>query len=457
MASPPFRLIVLVFLPIALATIFCAAARAEVQFLTDFDAARRASEATGMPLLVHFYTDHCPPCRMLETRAFRDESLAQAIRSNAIAVKVDAETQRTLADQYRITRWPTDLYLSPSGDELHRMVSPQDPSVYLQVVERVALRNRDWVIAHNAKIASRERRLAAMQERGTTPQAPAKPEVRGPFADRVAPGQVGPAPVSTQLGQLKQPEPTASRPHGDPIDNPFGNLAAPSSTAAHSSPFRTVSANPAWRAPQDSPTTEFASVNGTQGASASHTPSTEPSLPPVVSVQRPAALTASPAASVQEETRIKEALQERIVAQLQTMRDSIAMEGYCPVTLTEYLANPTGQGWRLGDQQYSVRHRGRIYRMASEEQRQKFLAAPDHFSPVLSGFDLVAFLESGRLVEGRREFGRAVEGKVFLFADRYTQEKFDRMCARYLGSLKEMFDSESQDLVAEKVAPNVQR
>ena len=95
----------------------------------DLEATLRLARATGKPVLIHFYGDHCPPCKVLEKKAFRDPQLIDAIRTNLLPVKINGERDTKTAARYRITRWPTDVYLYPDGEEIYRNVSAQDPSV----------------------------------------------------------------------------------------------------------------------------------------------------------------------------------------------------------------------------------------------------------------------------------------------------------------------------------------
>jgi YHS domain-containing protein len=112
----------------------------------------------------------------------------------------------------------------------------------------------------------------------------------------------------------------------------------------------------------------------------------------------------------------------------------IALDGFCPVTLIETMANnPTDRGaWRKGDLRCGAIHRGRTYLFASATEQQKFLAHPDTFAPVMSGFDVVRYAERGELVEGRRSFGLVTpEGRIYLFADEESLIKFNRSPANY--------------------------
>jgi hypothetical protein len=90
----------------------------------------------------------------------------------------------------------------------------------------------------------------------------------------------------------------------------------------------------------------------------------------------------------------------------------ICLDGYCAVTLLET------KKWKKADPQFGAVHRGRTYLFADADQQKKFLANPDGFAPVLSGYDPVRFATTGQLVEGSRAFGVITPGdnRIFLFA-----------------------------------------
>ncbi|MEY2613314.1 MAG: hypothetical protein RL069_2126, partial [Planctomycetota bacterium] len=122
----------------------CAASeksQTEILWEDNLDAAIRRSEQTGKPLMIHFYGDNCPPCRMLEKKAFRDESLIQTMNSSVIAVRINAERELKTALRFRVNRWPTDLYFYPNGEEIYRNVSNQDPAVFEKIIAKVADKN----------------------------------------------------------------------------------------------------------------------------------------------------------------------------------------------------------------------------------------------------------------------------------------------------------------------------
>lgn len=125
------------FLPAALAC----NAQEDIQWEEDLELAMRHAANSGKPVLVHFYGDNCPPCRMLEKKAFRDPQLIEALNSQVIPVRINAERDLKTALRMRVNRWPTDVYLFPNGDEIYRNVSNQDPAVYEKIVAKVAEKN----------------------------------------------------------------------------------------------------------------------------------------------------------------------------------------------------------------------------------------------------------------------------------------------------------------------------
>jgi protein disulfide-isomerase len=102
----------------------------------------------------------------------------------------------------------------------------------------------------------------------------------------------------------------------------------------------------------------------------------------------------------------------------------LAVDGYCPVTLVTLLSKDRQKAWKKGDQRWGAIHRGRTYLFAGPEEQRLFLANPDYYSPALSCYDPVRFVDANDLVEGRREHGLTYRGQVFLFADEASLRTF---------------------------------
>jgi YHS domain-containing protein len=98
----------------------------------------------------------------------------------------------------------------------------------------------------------------------------------------------------------------------------------------------------------------------------------------------------------------------------------LGLEGYCPVQLVEKAK------WIHGDERWGAVHRGQTYLFTGQEEQQRFLAAPDHYAPVNSGNDVVLALEQGRSVPGVCDHGVTFGGRVYLFADQASLERFSK-------------------------------
>ena len=75
----------------------------------------------------------------------------------------------------------------------------------------------------------------------------------------------------------------------------------------------------------------------------------------------------------------------------------LGMDGLCPVSITK------DRDWKQGQSTFGCIHRGRLYYFLSKEYKDLFLAEPDRYAPVLAGYDVVEYIDNGRLVEGKTE------------------------------------------------------
>jgi thiol-disulfide isomerase/thioredoxin len=334
----------------------------EIAWVDNLDQAKQLAKTHNKPLMIHFYGDHCPPCRMLEAKAFRNRDLVSVLNDHVIATKVNADKQREVAQYYQVNRWPTDVFLHADGTVIERSVSNQDPQAYARTVERVSQRHQDWALAAVAEREMQDRRGQHSGVRGTSmfqsmifgassrARTPVKVSSKDWGNQEPLPPHRNPVPSSAQVIRIDQ------HIQGIPSER-TGDL-----------------------------------LNRERG------PSSES-----------VALASQP-----------------------------GMGGFCPVALQDYLKmspdfQATHSPWIQGQDAFTIRHRGRIYRCASEESRQRMLQDPDAFAPVFSGLDLVEFARSGSLVSGQCELGFIEQnsGKVFLFSTRTNYEEFLRNCDRY--------------------------
>ncbi len=87
-----------------------------------------------LPVLVDFYSDSCPPCRMLGPTI---DKIAQSYAGRALVCKVNVNQLPQLAGRYGIRGIPAVLFFV-GGDEKNRLVGLQPEAAYTSVLDKLA-------------------------------------------------------------------------------------------------------------------------------------------------------------------------------------------------------------------------------------------------------------------------------------------------------------------------------
>ncbi|MGD9858194.1 MAG: thioredoxin family protein [Planctomycetaceae bacterium] len=109
-----------------------AAPAAAPQWMTDFDAAQREARRLDRPMLVHFYTDWCFPCRQMEKDVLSRPTVLQVLESRLILVKLNAEKHPDLAQRFGVTLFPTDVIVDPTGKRILSSTGYQEADKYVR-------------------------------------------------------------------------------------------------------------------------------------------------------------------------------------------------------------------------------------------------------------------------------------------------------------------------------------
>jgi tetratricopeptide (TPR) repeat protein len=87
----------------------------EVQWRTDYNAARREAQDKNRPLVVDFGTVDCFWCKRLDATTFRDPAIIRVMNERFIPLRIDADREPTLAQVLRIQSYPTVVIAGPDG------------------------------------------------------------------------------------------------------------------------------------------------------------------------------------------------------------------------------------------------------------------------------------------------------------------------------------------------------
>ena len=91
-----------------------------INFMTNFDDAQAAAQKSGKTLIIDFYTDWCRWCDSLDANTYSD-SLVRSLSTDNIFVKVNAEVDTAVAQQFGVSGYPTIVVAKPDGQEIDRI------------------------------------------------------------------------------------------------------------------------------------------------------------------------------------------------------------------------------------------------------------------------------------------------------------------------------------------------
>jgi protein disulfide-isomerase len=374
-----------------------------IKWTAEVDEALKLSQKYHVPVLLHFSSDHCPPCRLLEQRAFKSSDVIKAVHDDYIPVLVNVDQYRQIAQKYKVEAWPTDILLNSDGEVMHKGVSPQDPKQYVTMLKKGVDSHRNHL---TLKIEAAKTAAPTAIARSQAPQA------QTPTAQLQVP------PFSLTSGQATMnPGSIANRVNQSPslqAQSPSESTASPTNPV---SPIQTI--NPFFQQPA------IASTNARS-----------------VTDQAPAQSEQSVIAPTTDTVSAADSADAQVPQNSGSTQDALpppVLDGFCPVTLHEALlsGNPA-QAWVEGVPEFAVKHRSCIYWFTDETQLEKFMAAPDKYAAVLSGYDLVSFLREGVLSPGKREHGYIREGKLFLFSSEANKKQFAERHHEFVSELQQL-------------------
>jgi thioredoxin-related protein len=132
-----------------LAVLFAAPpARADFAWRTWDDGLREAA-ASRKPMLVDVYTDWCGWCRRMQRDVYARADVRAALERDFVTVKLNAEsraaaryesralTEQGLAARFRVSGYPTTVFLKPDGSHLVNVPGYVPPERFLLLLRFV--------------------------------------------------------------------------------------------------------------------------------------------------------------------------------------------------------------------------------------------------------------------------------------------------------------------------------
>ncbi len=395
-----------------------ATAQATETFWYDsLDEAKVAAAKENKVIMLHFWASWCRPCKNLDKFVFKNPEVARSLRQDVIAVKVNIDHRPDLAKKYQVTSIPFEVVINSDELQLGKRSSPNTVDAYMQMVRSFSnLLTPDTLAIAKQMQKLQKDRLDTAQVDATNNILKARGELESEWSKKMAEtsnaisgdgkfaygGQLN---LDSQ-GTAKVAEPnlyiddiikratgSAADKIASGITDPRSNLANAAKQAEKQFKSEVTEAKNTMAAVQN----RFA--NGSNGNGSNGNGGT-----------------------------------------------TLAIEGYCPVTLINQ------EQWEKGDVRWGCTHRGKTYLFTSKLNRDSFRMAPDAYSPLLAGFDPVMFEEKGKLIEGLRENGAFFGGNdgpkiVVLFKDMQSRTKFEAEPAKYIQIVRQAMNHTDRNTI----------
>lgn len=388
-----FTLAVLLATPLA-----SKAAPPTLTWMSNIEAAKRVAVAHKKLILVHFYSPNDSVSQQMDQHVFSDAALTAMIQQAYVPVRIDVQSSPLERQKYRIRRWPTELVLTASGDEIFRgrnLTSAVDMLALLG-----SLRQGQTAVATVPPAIFQNTTPhivpAQFQQRSSNLVPVPLPELQPPVVDYGVPMAVEiMAEVPASASQLVQ---LTGLPASEPAVTATAEPQPLRTSHRHQAELATVR----WITPQRS----------TNNEDTRHQARTE------LNTQ-----------IFRRDPRLQVPSKPKPPKQTTASLPQLGLDGFCPVSLR---GDAQQQGsWVAGDRQHGVVHRERLYLFAGSRERDLFLRNPDLYSPVISGYDPVILADHRQLASGRRDYGVVFQGRIYLFSSSATMQQFWRAARQY--------------------------
>lgn len=100
-----------------------------------FDDAMKQAKDADKVLVVKFTAEWCGPCKMMDRTTWRDERIEKWVKDNAVAIQVDVDKDRNVAEQNNISAMPTMIAFR-KGEMVERTVGYRSADQLLPWLER---------------------------------------------------------------------------------------------------------------------------------------------------------------------------------------------------------------------------------------------------------------------------------------------------------------------------------
>ena len=94
---------------------------AAIEWQTSYQRASDEANREGKPILVKISATWCGPCRQMKQLTFADSRVVNLVRSDFVALSIDADEQPDLVSGFSVEAFPTTIIVAPDRKILKKM------------------------------------------------------------------------------------------------------------------------------------------------------------------------------------------------------------------------------------------------------------------------------------------------------------------------------------------------
>ena len=98
--------------------------------------AKEEAKSSGKIIFIDCYTSWCGPCKQMAATSFQNEEVAKIYNEKFVNIKVDIEKDADgpeLARMYKISAYPTLLYINESGKLVKSVIGAQSADKLISI------------------------------------------------------------------------------------------------------------------------------------------------------------------------------------------------------------------------------------------------------------------------------------------------------------------------------------
>ena len=107
------------------------ATESEIIEWQDYHTGMEKAESEDIPVMIDFYTDWCSFCKLMDENTYTDEDVIAKSRS-FVAIKVEAEKEADVSQNYEVKGYPTIFFLMPNGEVISKVVGYTEAEAFLE-------------------------------------------------------------------------------------------------------------------------------------------------------------------------------------------------------------------------------------------------------------------------------------------------------------------------------------